>query len=314
MLKILHIIPSYKPAYGYGGTITAIGELCEQLQKSGNTQVTVYTTTANGKTELSVVAGKPRYVEGVEVFYFKRITKDHTHFSPALLRTLWKNVRQYDVIHIHSWWNLVAMLALCVCRLRGIQPIVTPHGMLGAYTLHSKWKRKFHNTIGKHLLKKVHLHATSGAEQRELAAIQPAENIAVIPNFVSIPPQLPVKKMKEDAVFRLVFLSRIDRKKGLDVLFKSLVQLDFEYELTIMGTGDEAYINSLKALAGTLHIAPRLQWKGQVMGAEKYNLLARADLFVLTSHNENFANVVIESIYTGTPVLVSEKMWAWQIM
>ena len=42
--------------------------------------------------------------------------------------------------------------------------------------------------------------------------------------------------------------------------------------------------------------------------SEKFEELMKADLFVLISYNENFANSVIESLYMGTPVLVSEKV------
>ena len=34
----------------------------------------------------------------------------------------------------------------------------------------------------------------------------------------------------------------------------------------------------------------------------------QADLFALTSYNENFANVVIESLHVGTPVLLSQEV------
>ena len=67
--------------------------------------VEVITSLANGKEELPYPSGKIKIVEGVPVRYFKRWTKDHSHFSPTLLWHLWKTAKTLDVIDIHSWWN-----------------------------------------------------------------------------------------------------------------------------------------------------------------------------------------------------------------
>jgi glycosyltransferase involved in cell wall biosynthesis len=40
----------------------------------------------------------------------------------------------------------------------------------------------------------------------------------------------------------------------------------------------------------------------------KFLELMNADLFILMSKNENFANVVIESLHMGTPVFISESV------
>ena len=71
-MKIAHIVPSYKPAYTYGGTISSISKLCESLVSNG-LDITVLTTTANGKEELNVEPGTKQIVDGVAVIYFKRI-------------------------------------------------------------------------------------------------------------------------------------------------------------------------------------------------------------------------------------------------
>ncbi len=145
-MRILHITASYKPAFIYGGPIYSVAALCEKLSNRdfdfaqpdmvGKTKinVVVYTTLANGKQELPYQNGETKIVEGVKVTYFKRITKDHSHFSPALLSALWRNAKNFDVIHIHSWWNLVSMGAVVICLLKGIKPIISPRGMLGDYT------------------------------------------------------------------------------------------------------------------------------------------------------------------------------------
>ena len=71
----------------------SVSMLSEQLVNAGFS-IEVFATTANGKTELNVTPGQPTLVDGVWVRYFKRVTKDHSHFSPALLKTLWKEVKK----------------------------------------------------------------------------------------------------------------------------------------------------------------------------------------------------------------------------
>src|SRR5687768_15867377 len=99
-MKILHVTPCYKPAYIYGGITESISRLCTAMAQSGHS-VYVFTTTANGNKELPVVAGKEHDVDGVKVIYFRRLTKDPTHVSPALWTHLWKNCHRFDAVHIH---------------------------------------------------------------------------------------------------------------------------------------------------------------------------------------------------------------------
>ena len=146
-MKILHITASYKPAFVYGGPIYSVAALSEALGKSEVRSlqsvsshsllynVEVITTLANGKEELPYASGEIKIIEGIDVRYFKRWTKDHSHFSPSLLWHLWKTARTFDVIHIHSWWNLVSMGSVLICIIKGIKPIISPRGMLGDYTL-----------------------------------------------------------------------------------------------------------------------------------------------------------------------------------
>jgi glycosyltransferase involved in cell wall biosynthesis len=309
-MNILQITPSYKPAFGYGGTITSIGLLCENLVKNGS-QVTVITTTANGKTELPMHNREPKTVAGVQVFYFPRWTKDHSHFSPALLWWLWKNVKRFETVHIHSWWNLVVLLSTGVCILRGVRPVLSPRGMLSPFTLKGKVKPLFHRFLGQKLLGRTVLHATSEQECMENLALISDWQHAVLPNFLDIPRVQNVKKKTNSMAFRLLFLSRIHEKKGLEILFEALAKSPFDWSLTIAGDGDLGYIESLKKLSQNLHISLKINWLGWVNAEERLSVLQEADLLVLPSHNENFANVVIESLAVGTPVLVSKYVGLW---
>jgi glycosyltransferase involved in cell wall biosynthesis len=315
ILEVLHISPSYKPAYGYGGTTVSISSLCEALQRNrGN--VTVFTTTANGKTELRVTRKVGVLVEGVPVHYFRRITKDHLHFSPSLYVQLYRHIKKrkqdctFMVIHIHSWWNLVSMISCSIGLLLKVPVVVTPRGMLTNYTFGHKneyIKRLTHTIVGKRLLEATHIHATSDKEKHDILEFLQPKGITVIPNLLA-----DFVRVKESTIpvcpFKMIFLSRIDKKKGLEVLFEAVAKLKLKYHLTIAGTGPKPYIFSLKALAQVLGIGDSISWIGQVDREEKYTVLSSHHLFVLASHNENFGNAVLESLSVGTPVLITEQV------
>ena len=107
---------------------------------------------------------------------------------------------------------------------------------------------------------------------------------------------------------RLLFLSRIHEKKGLELLFDALAKLPFEWSLDIAGDGEADYIEQLKTYSQNLGIALKINWLGWIKASDRWAIFQSADLLVLPSHNENFANVVIESLAVGTPVLVSRHV------
>ena len=343
-MKLLHIIPTYKPATGYGGPIISIAMLCENLVTYAGCDVTVAATNANVKKDLPVHSRTPVLVEGVKVYYFRRITPDHSQLSPSLLWWLWRNVRTFDAVHIHSWWNLTVLFATMVCILRGVKPILAPRGMLSAFSLTGRFKPLFHRLIGQKLLKNTFLHATSEQEARECAALIPTWQAANLPNFLDLTtlptfsnvefqiledvstldienstlkdvPKSEIQNPKskdpsvfevENAPFRLLFLSRLHQKKGVEILFEALAKVPFEWTLTIAGDGETDYLEQLKKLSDNLRISHKINWLGWIDAKNKWAIYQNADLLVLPSHNENFANVVIESLAVGTPVLVSQ--------
>ena len=310
-MNILHIIPSYKPAYVYGGPIYSSSALCEQLVADGH-KVTVITTTANGKDELNVPTGVVQQVDGVDTVYFKRYTKDHTHFTPGLIWFLFRNIKKYDAVHIHSWWNLVSIFTLLVCFVRRVRPVVSPRGMLSDYvvqTNHNFQKKVIQGVIGNPLLSKVKFHATSFAEVNEIKKLYPSSEVAEIFNFVNVPELTDIEKNGgSQEELKLLFLSRVDPKKGLELLFEGLSKVAFPYRLTIAGPYKDEYKQQLEQLTHKLGIAGRITWAGPVYGDAKFKLLREHDLMALTSYNENFANIVIESLGMGTPVLISNMV------
>ena len=307
-MNILFIVPSYKPAYIYGGPIVVVALLAETLAQMGHV-VTVYTTTANGQTELEVPVNSEIMVDGVRVIYFHRVTGDHTHASPALWQYLGKTVKTFDVVHLHSWWNALILGAAWISKRHNVTPVLSPHGMFSDYVIttnNSVKKQLLHKLIGKQLLCNTRLHVSTVLEWEESRKVVPDWQGAIIPNPVILsqtnyaPPNNPV--------FTIGFLSRIEAKKGLDVLIRALSKVNFAYRLLIAGDGKPSYIQSLKELAAISGNTNKLEWVGWKKGEDKFAFLASIDLFALTSHSENFAVVVIEALSMGTSVLISNKV------
>lgn len=307
-MKVLHIIAAYKPAYIYGGPTMSASMLCEQLSQSG-VSVEVFATTANGAAELPVVTSTPVRVDGVTVTYFKRITKDHTHFSPALLKTLRKRVTEFDLVHIHTWWNLVSVLSCAIAQSKNVPVILSPRGTLSDYSFLNKNSAKkglIHGLMGKKLLQNSHIHVTSEREGLSLMELVTPQSISIISNFVKLGASA-IKNHQASNFLRLIFFSRIEEKKGLDILLEALKFLTIPFHLTIAGNGDKAYIEKLKALITDPLLAGKITWAG-FYGDDKFELLNTHDVLVLPSHDENFGNVVIESLSVGTAVLVSANV------
>ena len=317
-IKILQITAAYKPAHIYGGPTMSVAKLCEVLTEN-KVEVEVLTTTANGKTELNVVKNKVQKVDGVKVTYFKRLTKDHTHFSPGLLKNLryiiLKNPKDKKlVIHIHAWWNLVSIFSCQIAKWSNIPVILSPRGMLTNYTLgnrNSGFKSIIHAAMGEKLLTYCHIHATSEKEKQDVLQFIQPKSLVVIPNIVELPKNNSkefVELLEDENLFKLIFLSRIEEKKGLELLFEAIAGLTIKWTLTIAGSGEEEYVKSLKLKAESLKLNDKIHWVGQISNNDKFELLADHHLMVLTSYNENFANVVVESLSVGTPVLLSNQV------
>lgn len=307
-MNILHIIPSYKPAYKDGGPIESVSSLCESLYEIGN-NVNVFTTTANGNNELDVPTSKPINVDGVKVIYFPRLTKGNTHVSPALWLYLFKYCNNYDIVHIHSWWNPLVVISAFICHLKGTRVIISPRGMVSHYILtktNAIAKKIIHKLLGEYALKKSFFHSTSEIEHIECQNLIKGWQGFLLPNLINLPSENFIRE--NNKTFTLIFLSRIHPKKGLEYLFEAISYLKEPIVLKIAGTGEEHYINKLQEYSRALGVDHLIEWVGWKSREDKYKELANSDLFVLTSFNENFANVVIESLYVGTPVLVTDTV------
>ena len=313
-MTILQIVPSYKPAFVYGGPIYSISALCEAQAALGHT-VSVFTTNANGASNLDLPLGIVQSVNNINVTYFPRITGDHTHISPKLWLRLWRDAHKYDVIHLHSWWSVLMIGCAWILKIKGVRFVFSPRGMFSNYSFNHNInpikKGVFWGLLTKPALKKQVFHATAISEQKEIEQLFGKDvSVFTLPNLLQFPNLLveTIQTHHQKDTINLLFISRVDRKKGIELLLKAvqLLKEQVPVSLTVIGGGDYDYVEELKQLATSLAISDLIIWKGAVEWRAKFDDILNADLLVLPSYNENFANIILETLYAGRPVILTK--------
>lgn len=191
--------------------------------------------------------------------------------------------------------------------------VVSPRGMLSTWALaHSKWKKRLiWFWMQKRALEAATcFHATAESERADIRRLGFSSPIAVIPNGIDVPSEPRQSPMSKR---RLLFLARIHKKKGVDLLLKAWSNLESRHPdwiLTVAGPDEEGYLDEMKKLAAALQLR-KVEFTGPVYGEQKSNLFLSSDLYVLPTHSENFGMTVAEALAHGVPAIVT-KGAPWQ--
>lgn len=329
-LKVLQIVPSISLVYG--GPSQMVRGLSEALaQQDRIAQVTIITTDANGDIDeapLDVPLGQPVRQDGYEIIYFRCSPFRRYKFSLDLLSWLWQNADSYDIAHIHALFSPVSTSAATVCRWKNLPYLMRPLGTLDPADLQKKQQIK---QLYAALLEKPNLagaaaiHFTSKQESEVSERFGVSTPDVVIPLGVT-PPKLPDRAAAQTAIRQqfnipserpiILFMSRIDPKKGFDLLLPALAQLyeqkqPFHFLLCGANPQDRAYETNIRTAIASSDWSTQATLSGFVSGELKAQILSAADVFVLPSYYENFGIAVAEAMVAGIPVVISDQVHIW---
>ena len=111
---------------------------------------------------------------------------------------------------------------------------------------------------------------------------------------------------------KLLFLSRIHPKKGIELLLEALALLrPTQWICQIVGMGEAAYVAALKARIKVLNLDSVVEFVGPLYGAQKERAFQEASAFILPTYSENFGIAVAEAMSWGLPVITTtETPWS----
>lgn len=230
-------------------------------------------------------------------------------FASAYLTGIRKVIARYgrpDIVHVNILTR-TALPALYLKFTRNIPYVVTEH-----WSRYLPSRNSYHGFLRKLLTRYAVSKASAlmpvTANLMHAMRLHKLTNpLTVIVNnvaddFFFSPPTLP-----GSGNTHILHISCFDDEpkniSGLLRVYSRLLQLRSDHEFTLAGTGKD--IDSIKHLAETLGIMPKLRFTGELTPQEIAVLLHQSDFLVLFSNNENAPVVISESLACGKPVVAT---------
>jgi glycosyltransferase involved in cell wall biosynthesis len=282
--------------------------------------VDVACTDDNGEGRLDVPRNLPVKDDNVTYWFFSRQTHFYT-FSSGLTLWLWQHSAKYDVIHIHALFSYPSIAAAVCAWVASVPYVLRPLGTLNQWGM--RYRRQWLKYISFRFIESRILSCaaavqyTSEQEAAEAKLLGVPHRPVTVPNPVELPDLLRfrggfrARHKSLEGCLAILFLSRLDPKKGLDLLLPAFSKVRDRHPavvLIIAGEGNPAFVTALHQDAQRLGLSTHIVWSGFLQGEEKLAALADADLFVLPSYSENFGVAAVEAMGAGLPVVVSDQV------
>lgn len=317
-MQLVHFFPITRLTEG--GTVRAAIDFCTVLARRGHdvvwltaddTDVPKSWKNKEANTPTISLLGPIRRAGG-------RLTKEQISIATDV-------VRSADVVHIHAMWMPTNPQVAKACDSVGTPWVLSIHGMLDDWCMGQRGLKKklYLATAGRTMVRGATTFlSTAEEEKRQASRWLKHTRVAVIPYIVDLDPykELPSAEEALKAFGKcdeptVLFLSRVHEKKSIETLIDATAHLKQRGEtirVLIAGTGEQSYIDTLKARAKRAGVEDEVIFLGMVVGDLKLSLYAMADVFALPTQQENFGLVYPESLLCGTPVIGTKGTDIWR--
>lgn len=150
----------------------------------------------------------------------------------------------------------------------------------------------------------AYIASSTKAKEKLLAWGAKEQNIFISLLTVDIAPYKLAKRDTRNNI--ILYVGRIVRKKGLDLLINTLPEIGCDFQLRIVGNGTKEQITELKNRAASLGVEDKIEWLGFKSGQDLVDEYANASVFVLPTREDCFGLVLLEALCSGTPIVSSK--------
>jgi len=287
-MKVLHITNSIDKSIG--GPARSVPQTCTELARRG---ITVVLLTQESSDTVTLVESD-------------NLTVSYKTIWGLFLYGSQLSAKDVDLIHLQHIWNPYIQVMAFWAYKKKIPYIITPRGMLEPWIMaNNPWKKNIALFLyqRKAIQRAAHIHATAQMEANNIKALGFNNPVSIIPNGIDLGELNGAKEYY--GTKKIVFLSRIHPKKGIEILLEAWRNCDTNgWILEIAGSGEITYSKNLSESACDLK---NVCFVGAKYGEAKWDFLRSADVMVLPTYSENFGIVVAEALAVGVPVITTKE-------
>ena len=295
-MKILHIITSLRT----GGAERLVAELAlRHLANGDDVEVLLFDGTRTPLVEELEKGGIPVHSLGKG---FSAMS--NPLLLPALSRFLRKH--QFDIVHTHN-----TSCQILTAMVPALTRVTTEHG-----TINRRRNWRWFRPIDRWMYGRYGRIACVGEETRRTlsAWLERPEldaRMTVIPNGIDlqrIASATPAEDLAKQGGFKILMVSAFRPEKDQQTLIRAFQLLPNNYQLFLAGGTEtpenQRIMDECQALAKELGVNDRIRFLGVL--ADVPNLLAAADVIVLSSKHEGMSLSVLEGMASGKPMIASD--------
>jgi glycosyltransferase involved in cell wall biosynthesis len=316
MKAILAVSRRYLPGHKAGGSVRSLVNLVAWL--GDEFRFDILTRDRDSQDDHpypGIVGGTWQEVGKARVMYLSKRECRLSNWHRLLSKS------DYGVLYLNSFFDTLTVRTLVLRRLRLLPDrpaVLAPRGEFspGALALKHRKKRAFlaaASFLG--LWRNLVWLATSDREAKEirvsLADSKGALTIRVVPSLTdpnAARMTLPLRPSKSAGGLRIAFVSRVSRMKNLDYALQLLTKLSGDVQFDIYGPAEDPdYWAECQAIIHTLPSNVKVVYHGPVLAEDVPGIFAGAHLFLFPTRGENFGHVIVESLRSGCPVLISDR-------
>lgn len=322
-IKVLQVILTVSPRFG--GPANVCMEMSRELSRLG-AQVTIFTTNLDYPSCIWQFQRDEKYEAEIKIHYFP------VQFRPMAVSLqmgamLWREIRKYDIVHIHGLYRFPLAFAAWCARRKGVPYIIRTCGTLDPYLFHHPRHRRMKRFYERffalpNLQGASAIHFTTKEEQKLVHFLNFHSPGVVIPNGLNwkvFQKLLPAGKFRRRIGLTdeqiILYLGRIHFKKGLDLLVKGFEKVARHLpnsRLVIGGPDNDGYEKEVRKWVAEANLTERVYFPGMLEGREVMEAYVDADVFALPSYSENFGIAVAEAMACACPVVISDKVNIWR--
>lgn len=298
-MRILQVITSLRT----GGAERLVVDLSKQMRLAGNeVEILLFDGTVTPLLEEIEVAGIP----------VRALSKGwHAMRNPLLFFKLMRELRKnrYDVIHTHNTsCQLLLAFASCFQRLR---LVTTEHN-----TDNRRRRWRGYRAVDRWMYGRYRRVICVGEETRQALAAWLAHpdltnKLTVIPNGIDVSKlagAIPAEDVSSRQGRKILMISAFRPQKDHPTLIRALSILPEDYRLFLAGGSetdeDRKYQNDCRQLVAELGLGERVRFLG--VRSDVPQLLAAADVVVLSTAYEGMSLSLLEAMAAGRPLIASD--------